>query len=146
MVVTTSDAYARVFRRHAHPFSAWSRLLSAPLLLVPLWTRRWGWYLPIGAWFAVNPVIMPPAQDTSSFATRAILGEESWSRDPLSEPRLVLLSGATTGSLVAAMMASHRRSPGGAVAGSALFVTLTLWQWRWWADRFTREHDRPASS
>lgn len=44
------------------------------MLLVPLWTRRWWLYLPIGVWLAVNPVITPPARDLSSFATRAILG------------------------------------------------------------------------
>ena len=49
-------------------------LLTAPLLLVPLWTRRWWLYLPIGVWLVVNPVITPPARDLSSFATRAILG------------------------------------------------------------------------
>lgn len=57
--------YARMFQRHAHPFSVWSRLLSTPLLLVPLRTRRWWLYGPIGAWLAVNPVITPPIHDTS---------------------------------------------------------------------------------
>ncbi|WP_370629979.1 DUF6653 family protein [Tessaracoccus sp. OS52] len=81
-MASNEDSYSWVFQRHAHPFSAWSRLLSTPLLLVPLWTRRWRLSVPIGAWFAVNPVITPRAHDTSSFATRAILGEESWTRKP----------------------------------------------------------------
>lgn len=91
-----------MFQRPAHPISAWSRLLSTPLLLVPLWTRRWSLYLPIGAWLAVNPVITPPAPSTSSFATRAILGEESWTRDPTSEPTILALTGMVSGSLVCA--------------------------------------------
>jgi hypothetical protein len=136
--------YAWMFQRHAHPLSAWSRLLSTPLLLVPLWTRRWWLYLPIGAWMAVNPVITPPAHNTSSFATRAMLGEESWSRDPKSEPMVLALTGMASVSLVGAMVAGYRRSKTGAVAGTAIFTALTLWQWKLWADRFTREANRTA--
>lgn len=136
------DFYARVFRRHAHPFSAWSRLLSAPLLLVPLWTRRWWLYVPIGTWFAVNPVMTPPARDMSSFATRAILGEESWTRDPKSEPMILALSGGASASLAGAMVAAYQRSKTGAVSGTGVFIVLTLWEWKLWADRFTRETRR----
>ena len=96
LVAPNDGAYARMFQRHAHPVSAWSRLLSTPLLLVPLWTRRWWLYVPIGAWFAVNPVMTPRAQDMSSF-------------------------------------------------GTAVFVTLTLWEWRLFAARFMRETQRPAA-
>lgn len=137
--------YARVFQRHAHPFSAWSRLLSAPLLMVPLWTRRWSLYLPIGAWFAVNPVMTPPAHDPSSFATRAILGEESWTRDPTSEPMTLALSGLASASLVGAMVASYQHRKAGAVAATGIFMALTLLEWKLWADRFTREARQTAT-
>ena len=145
-IVASDDGFfARMFRRHAHPVSAWSRLLSTPLLLVPLWTRRWWLYVPIGVWFAVNPVMTPPAHDMSSFATQAILGEESWSRDPTSEPTVLALTGLASGSLVGAMVASYQHRKTGAVAGTAVFIALTLWEWRLWADRFTRETGRSAA-
>jgi hypothetical protein len=144
-VAPADDFYARLFQRHAHPFSAWSRLLSAPLLLAPLWTRRWWLYVPIGAWFAVNPVLTPPAHDTSSFATRAILGEESWTRDPTSEPTVLVLAGAATASLVGAMGSAYQHRVAGAVAGIGVFMALTLWEWKLWADRFTREASRRAA-
>jgi hypothetical protein len=138
-VASEDDFYARLFRRHAHPFSAWSRLLTTPLLLVPLWTQRWWTYVPIGTWFAVNPVMTPPAHDTSSLATRAILGEESWSRDPASEPRVLALSGLASASLAGAMVASYRHRKAAATAGTGLYLALTLWEWKLWADRFARE-------
>lgn len=138
-MASNDDPYARMFKRHAHPLSAWSRLLSTPLLLVPLWTRRWWLYVPIGAWFAVNPVMTPPAHDLSSFATQAILGEESWSRDPTSEPRVLALTGVASASLVRAMVAAYQHRKTGAVAGTAVFMALTLWEWRLWAGRFVRE-------
>jgi hypothetical protein len=133
-----------MFQRHAHPFSAWSRLLSTPLLLVPLWTRRWWLYVPIGAWFAINPVMTPPADDMSSFATQAMLGEESWSRDPTSEPAVLALTGLAGASLVAALVAAYQHRKTGAGAGTAVFMTLTLWEWKLWADRFSSEAGRPA--
>lgn len=144
-MASEDGSYARMFQRHAHPVSAWSRLLSAPLLLAPLWTRRWWLYVPIGAWFAVNPVMTPSAHDTSSFATRAILGEESWTRSPMSEPKVLALTGAATASLVGAMVASYQHRKTAAVADTAIFVALTLGQWKLWADRFSRETDRRAS-
>ncbi|WP_078286087.1 hypothetical protein [Mycobacteroides chelonae] len=45
-----------IFERHCHPVSAWSRWATTPLLLVPVWTRRWRWAVPIAAWLAINPV------------------------------------------------------------------------------------------
>jgi hypothetical protein len=144
--VTPEDGlYAGLFQRHAHPFSAWSRLLSAPLLLVPLWTRRWWLYLPIGTWFALNPVMTPPAHDTSSFATRAILGEKSWTRDPTSEPATLALSGAASASLAGALVASYQHRRTAAIAGTTLFTALTLWQWKLWADRSGREGTQTPS-
>jgi len=133
-----------MFQRHSHPFSAWSRLLSTPLLLVTLWTRRWWLYLPIGAWFAFNPVMTPPANDLSSFATQAMLGEESWSHDPTSEPTVLALTGVASASLVGAMVAAYQHRKIGAVAGTAVFMALTLWEWKLFAARFTRELRRPT--
>ncbi|MDZ5077344.1 DUF6653 family protein [Nesterenkonia sp. HG001] len=137
-MTSPDELYARVFRRHAHPVSAWSRLISTPLLMVPLWTRRWWLYLPIGAWFAVNPVMTPPADDSTSFATRAILGEEAWTRDPTSDLRALALGGIASASLAGAMVASyhHRRIP--AVVGTGFYMALTLGQWKLWAGRFAR--------
>ena len=134
--------YGRMFKRHAHPFSAWSRLLSTPLLLVPLWTRRWWWYAPIGAWLAINPVITPEAHDMSSFATRAMLGEESWSRDPTSEPLVLAVTGVASASLVGAMVAAYHQRKAETLTSTAVFMALTLLEWRLFADRFARERGR----
>ena len=41
-----------VFARHSNPWSAWTRWLSTPLVLVPLWTRRWSHAAIVGAWMA----------------------------------------------------------------------------------------------
>ena len=145
-MATEDGLYDRMFQRHAHPFSAWSRLLSTPLLLVPLWTRRWWLYAPIGAWLGVNPVITPPAHDPSSFATRAMLGEKSWSRDPTSEPTVLVLTGLASASLVWALVAAYQHRKTAAVVGTGLFMALTLGEWKLWANRFVRESSRAVAS
>lgn len=37
------------------------------------------------------------------------------------------------------MVAGYRRNKTGAIAGTGMSMALTLWQWKLWADRFTRE-------
>ncbi|MCV7308336.1 DUF6653 family protein [Mycobacteroides immunogenum] len=123
-----------VFQRHCHPISAWSRLATTPLLLVPLWTRRWRWAIPIGVWLAINPIMTPPPADDRSFATRAIRGEEIWMSRPTSDPALTALSLAGSTALVSALTAAWRRSPLWAATGTATSMIVTLLAW----DRYGR--------
>ena len=48
-------------------------------------------------------------------------------------------------SLVGAMMAAYQHRKTGAVAGTGVFMALTLWEWKLWADRFTRETSPTAA-
>ncbi|GAB3194657.1 hypothetical protein GCM10027061_30020 [Nesterenkonia suensis] len=81
--------------------------------------------------------------DTTSFATRAILGEEDWTRNPTSDLRAFALGGLATASLAGAMVASyhHRMIP--AVAGTGICITLTLGPWTLWAGRFAHDAAGP---
>ena len=54
-----ADLKHNVFARHSNPWSAWTRWLSTPLVLVPLSTRQWSHAAIVGAWMAANPVIFP---------------------------------------------------------------------------------------
>lgn len=67
-----------LFERHSNPWSAWTRLLSTPLVLVPFWTRTPKHASFVGAWMLLNPVIFPEPEDDSAWATKAMLGEEMW--------------------------------------------------------------------
>src|ERR1700732_5162142 len=67
-----------IFARHANPWSAWTRWASTPLVLVPMWTRRWSHGVLIGGWLAVNPILFSRVTDERNWATRAMLGEELW--------------------------------------------------------------------
>ena len=39
----------KVFEHHSNPWSAWTRLLGTPLVLVPFWTRNWTHAALVGA-------------------------------------------------------------------------------------------------
>jgi hypothetical protein len=68
----------KVFERHANPLSAWSRWGTTPLILVPVWTRKWTHAVPVLAWMIANAVVFPKPEHERAWATRAVLGEEMW--------------------------------------------------------------------
>jgi hypothetical protein len=67
-----------IFRHHSNPWSAWTRLFSAPLVFVPIWNRSWRQAAILGVWLIVNPIVFPEPKDDKAWATRAMLGEEMW--------------------------------------------------------------------
>jgi hypothetical protein len=56
----------KVFEHHSNPWSAWTRLLSTPLVLVPLWTRSSRHAAVVGAWLVLNPMVFPKPEDDSA--------------------------------------------------------------------------------
>jgi hypothetical protein len=118
-----------MFARHSNPWSAWTRLASAPLVLVPVWTRRASHAALVGAWLLANPVVFPEPRDEQNWATRAILGEELWiTHRPRDAARVVGVAGSAAE--VCALIAAHRhRFRQAAVAVAAqMAITLAYWE------------------
>lgn len=75
---------ARIWARHANPWSGWSRLSILPLFALAVWSRVWiGWWalLPVAAvliWAWLNPRIFPVPASTESWMSRGVLGERIW--------------------------------------------------------------------
>lgn len=73
-----------VWRRHANPWSVWTRMVTLPLLILAIWSRAWiGWWslLPIAAavlWTWLNPRVFPEPRSTNNWASKAVLGERLW--------------------------------------------------------------------
>jgi Family of unknown function (DUF6653) len=70
----------QTWERHSNPWSVWTRVLTYPLVYVPVWNRSWRQAVSVGGWILVNPRLFPPPQDDSSWATRSVLGEQIWTR------------------------------------------------------------------
>jgi Family of unknown function (DUF6653) len=88
----------KVFARHSNPWSAWTRLLTAPLVLVAVWNRNWRQGAFLGAWLVVNPVVFPEPEDDEAWATRAMLGEEMWiAKHPLDRAMALDVAAAALG-------------------------------------------------
>ena len=70
----------RTWARHSNPWSVWTRVLTNPLVYLPVWNRSWRQAVSVGVWFLLNPRLFPPPEDDSSWATRSVLGEQMWTR------------------------------------------------------------------
>ncbi len=137
-----------MFARHSNPWSAWTRWASAPLVLVPVWTRRRRDAALVAAWLAANPVIFGKPAHNRAWATRAILGEEQWATN---RPRdaAAIVTCVTSVAAVAAIVASARRRAVPAAVACATQMALTLVYWelmaRYW-DRYRVSAAASASS
>ncbi|GGP73984.1 DUF6653 family protein [Saccharothrix coeruleofusca] len=143
------------WRRHANPWSVWTRFAAVPALLVAIWSRTWiGWWslLPIGvvvAWLFVNPRAFPPVEHPESWASRGIYGERVWLRDRDRVPpdhravlRLLVLLGLVAFGLIVWGLVALRVWP--TVFGATVLILAQLWR----IDRFTRlwENARPGAA
>ena len=118
-----------VFARHCHPWSAWTRWASTPLILVPIWTRRWAHAVWIALWLTVNPLFFGKPAHHHAWSTRAMLGEELWiSHRPRDAAMAVsaAASAAASGALFAARR--HRLRPALIAIGIQMALTLVYWQ------------------
>ena len=70
----------QTYERHSNPWSVWTRVLTNPLVYVPVWNRSWRQAIFVVSWFLLTPRLFPPPKDDSSWATRSVLGEQIWTR------------------------------------------------------------------
>ena len=73
------------WRRHANPWSVYTRIPIPLLLTGAIWSRAWiGWWalVPVAAvavWIMINPRVFPPPRTMDAWASRSVLGETIWS-------------------------------------------------------------------
>ena len=122
----------RFWKRHSNPWSVWTRVLSYPLVYVPLWNRSWKQGAAVAAWLALNPVLFPEPESDESWATRGVLGEELWTAE---RPRDLSLLITTTSAVFFAggLLATYRRRLWAMVFLASVALLLKLW----YIDRMT---------
>ncbi|HEX2020620.1 MAG TPA: DUF6653 family protein [Aurantimonas sp.] len=71
----------RDWRRHANPWSVWTRVAAFPLLVLAIWSRVWiGWWAltttaAVIAFLYLNPRLFPPPRQPDNWASKATFGE-----------------------------------------------------------------------
>ena len=75
------------WRRHANPWSVWTRFATLPLLIVAIWSRAWiGWWalVPLAVlvtWLWLNPRAFGPVDTPTAWSSKGIFGEHLWVQD-----------------------------------------------------------------
>jgi hypothetical protein len=129
----------KVFEHHSNPWSAWTRLLSVPLVFVPFWTRSWRHAAFVGAWLLLNPVVFSEPEDDSAWATRAMLGEEMWIAErPFDKAMAVNVAASAFG--IGGVLASFKRRPLPTALCVVGEIALLLIYWRMMAEYYEEHH------
>jgi hypothetical protein len=87
--IMTDEAW----RRHANPWSVYTRFAAIPAMIFAVWSRVWiGWWalIPTGGvivWLWLNPRLFPAVTEPRSWAAKGIYGEKLWLLEPSRVPR-----------------------------------------------------------
>jgi hypothetical protein len=75
------------WKRHANPWSVWTRFAAIPLMILAIWSRVWlGWWClaPIMAvivWLWLNPHVFAAVEMPTSWVAKGIYGEKIWLKE-----------------------------------------------------------------
>ncbi|WP_435020382.1 DUF6653 family protein [Tundrisphaera sp. TA3] len=82
------------WRRHASPWSVWTRVATLPLWILAVWSRAWigRWAVApvalLALWTWWNPRLFPAPASTDNWASKGVMGERVWlDRDRVAIPR-----------------------------------------------------------
>jgi hypothetical protein len=128
-VFTAEKVDQKTFERHSNPWSARTRLLSTPLVLVPFWTRSRKHAALVGTWVLLNPIVFPKPTNDSAWATRAMLGEEMWVAErPIDTAMAVNVAASALG--IGGVVGALKRKPTATALCTVAEVASLLVYWR----------------
>jgi hypothetical protein len=73
-----------MWKRHANPWSVWTRFAAIPAFMLTVWSRIWlGWWvlIPISlilVWLVLNVFVFSPITSPRNWASKGIYGEKLW--------------------------------------------------------------------
>ena len=127
------------WKRHANPWSVWTRFAAIPLMILAIWSRVWlGWWcvVPIAAvivWLWLNPHVFAPVASPTSWAAKGIYGEKLWLKErdrvPPDQRRVLRLLVPVAGAgFVLLSYGLVRLEIWPTVFGASLIVLAQLWR------------------
>ena len=139
-IIDISKLSDTMWRRHAHPMSIWTRLLSTPLAFLPFWNRSVKQGLGVAAWFAINPWIFPGPKDKDAWGARAIRGERRWTKERPRDASMVVQSVGAAAFLGGFYFAYKRR-----LVPTLLSTVVVMASNAWFLDRMAKTYGtRPS--
>lgn len=129
----------QAWRRHANPWSVWTRFAAIPAMILAIWSRVWlGWWSLAGVaavvvWLVVNPFVFAPVAEPNGWASRGIYGEKLCLTDRARMPldyrvvirRLIGVALVGAGFLAVGLW---RLDPWPVLYGTTLVVLAQLWR------------------
>jgi len=73
-----------MWKRHANPWSVWTRFAAIPAFMLAVWSRIWiGWWslipiIVVVIWLYLNVLVFPPIDTPRNWASKGIYGEKLW--------------------------------------------------------------------
>lgn len=127
------------WRRHANPWSVYTRFAAIPLMILAIWSRIWiGWWalVPVAViivWLLINPHVFAAVDTPRNWAAKGIYGEKLWLRENHRVPagyrsalRWLIVPGVVGFALLAWGLVQLSLWP--TVCGAALIAMAQLWR------------------
>ena len=142
---------AEVWRRHANPWSVWTRFAAIPAMAAAVWSRTsLGWWAaaPVALvvlWLVLNPFAFAPVTQPTAWSSRGIFGEQLWLHGAVtlsagSRRMLRLLVVVGFAGMVVFVYGLVRLEPWPTAHGMTVIVMAQLWR----IDRFAAIYDRTS--
>lgn len=114
------------WRRHANPWSGWSRFLAGPLLMYAIYARKRRMLVGLLAFTVINPVLFPPPKSTDNWMSRGVEAERFWLTNGPRWSLTNLLNAVNVPISLFALFSAIRRRPLGTVLGTIGMMSLKM--------------------
>jgi hypothetical protein len=125
--------------RHANPWSGFTRIITYPLLFIPIWYLQEfledpiiNWYPVLGIiivtiWFWLNPRIFPRPKNYNNWLSKGVLGEKLWTSKKRYKDSNLLLSFLTTPFFIIALYTTYMKMFWETMFFAGFAFILKLW-------------------
>jgi len=129
----------KTWERHANPWSVFTRLITYPLVYIPIWFFQEfledpvnKWYPVLGIilvalWFWLNPRIFPKPSNFDHWMSKGVLGEKLWTSSKKYRDSNLLLSLSTAPFFIIGLYTTYMQMFWATVFFASTAFLLKLW-------------------